>query len=123
MNDERSMKNVFRLLHEVVGRRQDLKLIVTSATTDAEKFSDLFGNVPIFVIHGRPFPVEPFFRKASVEDYVDAAVKQSIQIHLGAGDGTCRDDEGRREDTRTNSFRSRRCSRLHAWPRRYQSDL
>lgn len=76
-----------RLLREVVSRRQDLKLIVTSATMDAEKFSDFFGNVPIFIIPGRTFPVEPFFSKACVEDYVDAAVKQSIQIHLGAGDG------------------------------------
>ena len=75
------------LLREVVARRQDLKLIVTSATMDSEKFSDFFGNVPIFIIPGRTFPVEPFFSKACVEDYVDAAVKQSIQIHLGAGDG------------------------------------
>ncbi len=54
---------------------------------DADKFSDFFGNVPIFRIPGRTFPVESFFSKASVEDYVDAAVKQSIQIHLGAGEG------------------------------------
>jgi pre-mRNA-splicing factor ATP-dependent RNA helicase DHX38/PRP16 len=54
---------------------------------DADKFSDFFGNVPIFIIPGRTFPVEPFFSKACVEDYVDAAVKQSIQVHLGAGDG------------------------------------
>ena len=86
-NAERSMENVFRLWHEVVGRRQDLKLIATSVTTDAEKFSDFFGNVPICVIPRRPFPVEPFFSKASAEDYVDAAVKQSIQIHLGAENG------------------------------------
>ncbi|CAF3769162.1 unnamed protein product [Rotaria sp. Silwood1] len=86
---ERSLNTdvLFGLLREVVSRRQDLKLIVTSATMDAEKFSDFFGNVPIFIIPGRTFPVEPFFSKACVEDYVDAAVKQSIQIHLGAGDG------------------------------------
>ncbi|CAF1647858.1 unnamed protein product, partial [Adineta ricciae] len=86
---ERSLNTdvLFGLLREVVGRRQDLKLIVTSATMDSEKFSDFFGNVPIFIIPGRTFPVESFFSKACVEDYVDAAVKQSIQIHLGAGDG------------------------------------
>lgn len=78
---------MFSLLREVVSRRQDLKLIVTSATMDSEKFSDFFGNVPIFQIPGRTFPVEAYFSKASVEDYVDAAVKQSIQIHLGGGDG------------------------------------
>ncbi|CAF2817755.1 unnamed protein product [Rotaria sp. Silwood2] len=86
---ERSLNTdvLFGLLREVVSRRQDLKLIVTSATMDSEKFSDFFGNVPIFIIPGRTFPVEPFFSKACVEDYVDAAVKQSIQIHLGASDG------------------------------------
>ncbi|CAF3506730.1 unnamed protein product [Adineta steineri] len=86
---ERSLNTdvLFGLLREVVSRRQDLKLIVTSATMDSNKFSEFFGNVPIFIIPGRTFPVEPFFSKACVEDYVDAAVKQSIQIHLGAGDG------------------------------------
>ncbi|CAF4372713.1 unnamed protein product [Rotaria socialis] len=86
---ERSLNTdvLFGLLREVVSRRQDLKLIVTSATMDSEKFSDFFGNVPIFIIPGRTFPVESFFSKACVEDYVDAAVKQCIQIHLGAGDG------------------------------------
>ncbi|CAF4807274.1 unnamed protein product, partial [Rotaria magnacalcarata] len=86
---ERSLNTdvLFGLLREVVSRRQDLKLIVTSATMDSEKFSDFFGNVPIFIIPGRTFPVESFFSKACVEDYVDAAVKQCIQIHLGAADG------------------------------------
>jgi pre-mRNA-splicing factor ATP-dependent RNA helicase DHX38/PRP16 len=50
---------------------------------DATKFSTFFGNVPVFNIPGRTFPVELFFSKNPVEDYVDAAVKQAIQIHLG----------------------------------------
>lgn len=35
-----------------------MKLIVTSATMDAGKFADFFGNVPTFRIPGRTFPVE-----------------------------------------------------------------
>jgi pre-mRNA-splicing factor ATP-dependent RNA helicase DHX38/PRP16 len=46
------------LLKKVVGRRRDMKLIVTSATMDAEKFSHFFGNAPVFTIPGRTFPVE-----------------------------------------------------------------
>jgi pre-mRNA-splicing factor ATP-dependent RNA helicase DHX38/PRP16 len=46
------------LLRKVIGRRRDMKLIVTSATMDAEKFSVFFGNAPIFNIPGRTFPVE-----------------------------------------------------------------
>lgn len=41
-----------------------------------------FGNVPTFTIPGRTFPVEILFSKNPVEDYVDAAVKQALQIHL-----------------------------------------
>jgi len=54
---------------------------------DASKFASFFGNVPSFQIPGRTFPVETFFSKNTVEDYVDAAVKQSLQIHLMGMDG------------------------------------
>jgi pre-mRNA-splicing factor ATP-dependent RNA helicase DHX38/PRP16 len=54
---------------------------------DSDKFSNFFGSVPIFTIPGRTFPVEVFYSKTTVEDYVDAAVKQTIQLHLGAPDG------------------------------------
>lgn len=49
---ERSLNTdvLFGLLREVVSRRNDLKLIVTSATMDAEKFSVFFGNVPVFKV-------------------------------------------------------------------------
>ncbi|XP_062584815.1 pre-mRNA-splicing factor ATP-dependent RNA helicase PRP16-like [Saccostrea cucullata] len=81
---ERSLNTdvLFGLLRDVVARRHDLKLIVTSATMNADKFANFFGNVPTFTIPGRTFPVEIFFSKNVVEDYVDSAVKQSMQIHL-----------------------------------------
>ena len=71
----------------MVSRRQDLKLIVTSATMDSSKFADFFGNVPVFIIPGRTFPVDLMFSKNPPEDYVDAAVKQAIQIHLQPTEG------------------------------------
>ncbi len=57
-------------------RRRDLKLIVTSATMNAERFSSFFGGVPVFNIPGRTFKVETFYAKVLPEDYVEAAVKQ-----------------------------------------------
>ncbi len=86
---ERSLNTdvLFGLLRSVVSRRSDLKLIVTSATMDSQKFADFFGNVPVFTIPGRTFPVDCLYSKTHVEDYVDAAVKQSIQIHLTGNDG------------------------------------
>ncbi|XP_056318359.1 pre-mRNA-splicing factor ATP-dependent RNA helicase PRP16 [Danio aesculapii] len=81
---ERSLNTdvLFGLLREVVSRRSDLKLIVTSATMDSDKFASFFGNVPIFNIPGRTFPVDILFSKTPQEDYVEAAVKQALQIHL-----------------------------------------
>ncbi|XP_048487805.1 pre-mRNA-splicing factor ATP-dependent RNA helicase PRP16 [Plutella xylostella] len=86
---ERSLSTdmLFGLLREVVARRHDLKLIVTSATMDSSKFAQFFGNVPTFTIPGRTFPVETFYSKNVCEDYVDGAVKQALQIHLQPEEG------------------------------------
>lgn len=53
-------------LPKVVSRRTDLKLIVTSATMDSDKFAAFFGNVPIFHIPGRTFPVDVLFSKVGL---------------------------------------------------------
>jgi pre-mRNA-splicing factor ATP-dependent RNA helicase DHX38/PRP16 len=75
------------LLKRVLARRRDLKLIVTSATMNAERFTEFLGNVPIFHIQGRTFPVDIMCSKTVVEDYVEAAVKQILPIHLSMGKG------------------------------------
>ncbi|KAL4449004.1 hypothetical protein ABPG77_007721 [Micractinium sp. CCAP 211/92] len=82
---ERSLNTdvLFGILKKVVARRRDFRLIVTSATLDAEKFSNFFGSVPVFKIPGRTFPVDVLFSKTPQEDYVEAAVKQAIAVHLG----------------------------------------
>ena len=43
--------------------------------------------MPVFKIPGRTFPVETLFSKTPQEDYVEAAVKQAIAIHLGHPEG------------------------------------
>ena len=79
---------LFALLKALLQRRRDMKLIVTSATLDAEKFSSYFFECPIFTIPGRSFPVEVLYAKEPESDYVDAALITVIQIHLSepAGD-------------------------------------
>ncbi|PAA60184.1 hypothetical protein BOX15_Mlig016491g18 [Macrostomum lignano] len=86
---ERSLSTdvLLGLLREIVRRRNDLRLIVTSATMDAGKFSAFFGDVPVFEIPGRTYPVDVLFSKTPVEDYVDAAVKQVVQVHIGCAPG------------------------------------
>lgn len=54
---------MFGLLKKVIKRRKDLKVIVTSATLDAVKFSSYFFEAPIFTIPGRTFPVEIMYTK------------------------------------------------------------
>jgi len=86
---ERSLNTdvLFGVLRSVVGRRHDFKLIITSATMDADKFARFFGNVPVFNIPGRTFPVETFYARSTAQDYVDAAVQQAIAIHVGQDTG------------------------------------
>ena len=87
---ERSLHTdvLFGILRGVIKRRRDLKLIVTSATLNATLFSDFFGGVPVFYIPGRTFHVDKYHAKTPQEDYVEAAVKQVLTIHMSypAGD-------------------------------------
>lgn len=75
------------LLKKVLARRRDLKLIVTSATMNAERFSRFYGGAPEFIIPGRTFPVDLHFSRTPCEDYVDSAVKQILAIHVSQGPG------------------------------------
>ncbi|CAH2072885.1 unnamed protein product [Thlaspi arvense] len=86
---ERSLNTdvLFGILKKVVARRRDFKLIVTSATLNAQKFSNFFGSVPIFNIPGRTFPVNILYSKSPCEDYVEAAVKQAMTIHIASPPG------------------------------------
>ncbi|KAF8819374.1 putative pre-mRna-splicing factor ATP-dependent Rna helicase, partial [Cardiosporidium cionae] len=73
---------LFGLIKDCVRSRPDFKLIVTSATLDAEKFSSYFFNSHIFTIPGRTFPVEILYTKEAENDYVEAALITVLQIHL-----------------------------------------
>lgn len=68
----------------MVARRSDLKLIVTSATMDAEKFAAFFGNVPIFHIPGRTFPVDILFSKVLRPPYFELTLSSDEKLE-GAG--------------------------------------
>lgn len=71
----------------IIQKRTDLKLIVTSATLDAEKFSEYFLQCPIFTIPGRTYPVEILYTKSPESDYMDAALITVMQIHLTEPEG------------------------------------
>ncbi|MFK5923863.1 MAG: ATP-dependent RNA helicase HrpA [Verrucomicrobiota bacterium] len=60
---ERSLNIDFILgyLKNLIKRRKDLRIVVSSATLDAGKFSDYFDGAPVVNVEGRTFPVEDFF--------------------------------------------------------------
>lgn len=73
---------LFGLVKDIARYRPELKLLISSATLDAEKFSDYFDDAPIFRIPGRRYPVEVFYTSAPEADYLDAAVVTALQIHV-----------------------------------------
>ncbi|CAF2400817.1 unnamed protein product [Rotaria sp. Silwood2] len=70
------------LLKEVAKQRSDLKIIVMSATLDAGKFQDYFDKAPLLTIPGRTFPVEIFYTPEPERDYLEAAIRTTVQIHM-----------------------------------------
>ncbi|MCD9622938.1 ATP-dependent RNA helicase HrpA [Rhabdothermincola salaria] len=65
---ERSLNIDFILgyLAQLLPRRPDLKVIITSATIDPERFSEHFGGAPIIEVSGRTYPVEVRYRPYQV---------------------------------------------------------
>ncbi|KAK4773357.1 hypothetical protein SAY87_028376 [Trapa incisa] len=72
---------LFGLVKDIARFRPDLKLLISSATLDAEKFSDFFDMAPIFKFPGRRYPVDIQYTRAPEADYLDAAVVTALQIH------------------------------------------
>lgn len=72
---------LFGLVKDIARHRKDLKLLIASATLDAEKFSTFFDDAPVFKIPGRRFPVEIYFTRSPEADYLDAAIVSVLQIH------------------------------------------
>ncbi|KAI8467813.1 MAG: P-loop containing nucleoside triphosphate hydrolase protein [Monoraphidium minutum] len=72
---------LFGLVKDIARFRPDLKLLVSSATLAAEKFSAYFEDAPVFQFPGRRYEVEIFYAKAPEADYVDAAIQSVLRIH------------------------------------------
>ncbi len=79
---ERSLNIDFLLgiLKRLLSKRDDLKVIITSATIDTEKFAKNFNNAPIIKVAGRTYPVETRYQPAGDGDNDDASyIDQTIQ--------------------------------------------
>ncbi|KAK0740701.1 P-loop containing nucleoside triphosphate hydrolase protein [Schizothecium vesticola] len=75
------------LLKQIAARRKDLKIIVMSATLDAQKFQSYFYNAPLLAVPGRTHPVEIFYTPEAERDYLEASVRTVLQIHATEPEG------------------------------------
>ncbi|KAF9361515.1 putative ATP-dependent RNA helicase dhr2 [Mortierella sp. NVP85] len=79
------VKSIQKQRQEMIAQgRKDvkpLKIVVMSATLDAEKFSEYFYNAKIMYISGRMYPVRIFNTIEPQADYLDAALVTAFQIH------------------------------------------
>jgi ATP-dependent RNA helicase DHX8/PRP22 len=74
---------LFALLRDAVKKRNGtLKLIVTSATLDSQKFSRYFDDCPVFHIQGRTFPVKVYYSKTPELDYIEATIDTVVDVHI-----------------------------------------
>ena len=72
---------LFGLVKDIARFRSDLKLIISSATLDADKFSEFFDDAPIFFVPGRRFPVDIHYTPQPEANYLHAAITTVFQIH------------------------------------------
>jgi ATP-dependent helicase HrpA len=99
---ERSLNIDFLLgyLHRILPRRPDLKVIITSATIDLDRFSKHFHNAPVIEVSGRTYPVELHYRpledldegsEKSIPEGIVSAAEELVRLErskgiTGAGD-------------------------------------
>ncbi|MET7575441.1 ATP-dependent RNA helicase HrpA [Streptomyces sp. NPDC005492] len=92
---ERSLNIDFLLgyLAQLLPKRPDLKVVITSATIDPERFSRHFGEAPIIEVSGRTYPVEVRYRPLLEDDSEDAdrdqitAICDAVEELQGEGKG------------------------------------
>ncbi|KAG8527754.1 DEAH-box ATP-dependent RNA helicase prp43 [Bacidia gigantensis] len=75
------------LLKEVAQRRPELKIVIMSATLDAQKFQGYFNDAPLVAVPGRTHAVEVFYTQQAERDYVEASIRTVLQIHAMEPEG------------------------------------
>ncbi|KAK9469952.1 P-loop containing nucleoside triphosphate hydrolase protein [Lipomyces arxii] len=76
------------ILKKVVKRRKDLRVIISSATLQAEEFAQYFGDKSrIISIEGKMFPVDTLYLSEPTENYIDRTIKTVLDIHSQEPEG------------------------------------
>ncbi|RPD62418.1 P-loop containing nucleoside triphosphate hydrolase protein [Lentinus tigrinus ALCF2SS1-6] len=72
---------LFALVKDIARFRPELRLLISSATMDAEKFSEYFDDAPVFYVPGRRYPVDIHYTPQPEANYLHAAITTIFQIH------------------------------------------
>jgi len=72
---------LFALVKDIARFRPELRLLISSATMDANKFSEYFDEAPIFYVPGRRYPVDIHYTPQPEANYLHAAITTVFQIH------------------------------------------
>jgi RNA helicase HrpA len=80
---------ILGLLKDLLTRREDLRIVVASATIDQNKFSAYFGGAPVVNVSGRMYPVKVVWSEDpySEEDRIEKIVTRVVDIHKGQPQG------------------------------------
>jgi ATP-dependent RNA helicase DDX35 len=120
---ERSMNSdiLLGLLKKIKKKRPELRIIISSATLQAESFADFFTEddeskvgCRIVNLEGRGYPVDMLYLESPADDYVQKAVETAFNIHTQEGDGDILVFlTGREEIDRATQLLSERAATLH----------
>ena len=88
---ERSLNIDFLLgfLNQLLNRRKDLRVIVTSATIDPQSFSQYFSNAPVVLVEGRTFPVEVIYQPLENDSAENDSYDDPILMGVGNAVDQC----------------------------------
>ena len=78
------VKQIQAIRNNTSNTHKSLFLVIMSATLDTNMFSKYFNNAPVIDVPGRTYPIDMFYTKTSVEDYVAATLTCILQVHLDA---------------------------------------
>ncbi|OHT14006.1 helicase [Tritrichomonas foetus] len=78
---------ILGLVKQLCERRDDIRVVVMSATLEVAKFTNFFNDAPHLLVPGRLHPVQIIYTPESVANYVDAAITTALKIHREEPEG------------------------------------
>ncbi|SCN63412.1 pre-mRNA-splicing factor ATP-dependent RNA helicase PRP2, putative [Plasmodium chabaudi chabaudi] len=78
---------ILPIIKDICNFRENIRIVISSATLDAEKISSYFNCAPIFYVPGRKYNVDIYYTINNESNYLSAIVVTILQIHITQGKG------------------------------------